>query len=144
MCPHAAFQHYRAIEGIKSYWVPIYLPWVERDNCGQNALCRGIRTYCPGSNPAWDPLIMSRDHELIHHTAATYYHFIHFRREWRSSFATMSTCELLTSSITWSGWMWLESAMTSPTMKGTIDSYRRSSRICPQIRAYQPNCEYEN
>ena len=49
--PHAAFQRYiRAFGGINSCWVPIYCTWVERDNCEQNALSKGIRTEWD-SNP---------------------------------------------------------------------------------------------
>ena len=33
---------HKSIEGINSCQVPIYYTWVERDNCGQNALSRGI------------------------------------------------------------------------------------------------------
>ena len=34
----------KSIQGINSCWVPIYYTWVERDNCGQNALSKGIHT----------------------------------------------------------------------------------------------------
>ena len=40
----------RAFKGINSCWVPIYDTSVERDNYGQNALSRGIRTEWD-SNP---------------------------------------------------------------------------------------------
>ena len=39
-----------AFEGINSCWVPIYYTWVERDNCGQNALSKGVRAEWD-SNP---------------------------------------------------------------------------------------------
>ena len=51
--PHAAFSALRAFEGINSCWVPIYYTWVERDNCGQNALSKGVRTEWD-SNPRPD------------------------------------------------------------------------------------------
>ena len=38
----AALEHF--IQGIISCRVPIYHTWVERDNCGQNTLSKGIRT----------------------------------------------------------------------------------------------------
>ena len=51
--PSCSLSALRAFEGINSCWIPIYYTWVERDNCGQNALSKGVRTE-RDSNP--DPL----------------------------------------------------------------------------------------
>ena len=57
--------------GIISYRVPnIYYTWVERDNCGQNALSKGISTKRE-SNPRGSAVIMSREHEPIQYSAPT-------------------------------------------------------------------------
>ena len=48
--PQCSLSALRAFEGINSCWVPIYYTWVERDNCGQNALSKGVRTEWD-SNP---------------------------------------------------------------------------------------------
>ena len=42
--PHTATFSAMSIEGINSYRTHIYYTWVERDNCGQKALSRSIRT----------------------------------------------------------------------------------------------------
>ena len=42
--PHNATFSAMSIEGINSYRTHIYYTWVERDNCGQKALSRSIRT----------------------------------------------------------------------------------------------------
>ena len=46
--------HPKSIEGINSCGVPIYYTWVERANCGQNALSRGIRTEWDSNPPPSD------------------------------------------------------------------------------------------
>ena len=48
--PHAASFSSKSIEGTQSFRVPIYFTWVERDDCGENALSRGIRNQ-RNSNP---------------------------------------------------------------------------------------------
>ena len=48
--PPCSLSALRAFKGINSCWVPIYYTWVKRDNCGQNALSKGIRTEWD-SNP---------------------------------------------------------------------------------------------
>ena len=44
------------IQGIHSYQLPIYYTWVERDNCGQNALSKGICSE-------WDSNLRPSDYE---------------------------------------------------------------------------------
>ena len=56
---------HKALQGINTCRVPIYYTWVERDNCGQNALSKGIRT---GGIRTHDPLITSREHKPLHHS----------------------------------------------------------------------------
>ena len=58
----------KAFQEINSYQVPIYYTWVERDNRGQNALPRGMRT---GWNRTTDPLITSPEPDPVHNSALT-------------------------------------------------------------------------
>ena len=63
------FSAIRAFEGINSSRVPIYYTWVERDNCGQNALPKGVRTeWDSNSRPS-----ECREREPLHHSAPNYY-----------------------------------------------------------------------
>ena len=65
--PSCSLSALRAFEGINSCWVPIYYTWVERDNNGQYALSKGVRTEWD-SNPR-DLLIASRECKPLHHSA---------------------------------------------------------------------------
>ena len=50
LMPSCSLSALRAFEGIHFCWVPSYYTWVKRDNCGQNALSKGVCTEWD-SNP---------------------------------------------------------------------------------------------
>ena len=43
----AAYRRSKALQGINICWVPIYYTWVNRHNCGQNALSKGFKSTRP-------------------------------------------------------------------------------------------------
>ena len=108
-----------AFEGINSCWVPIYYTSVERDNCGQNTLSRGIRTEWDSNQRPSDYKSRARTTEphvvwpLIHSffvllTRINGFPLQHFMRATKGKFLEyyLAPCQCSNYNWGWVGWGW--------------------------------------